>query len=136
MSVIRDPETYEQYEHVILAHGVRVISELGYFDYIRNDLPKDEYLGEQVKNQLLYYPTVTRESFPNQGRLTDLLDSGKLTSDLGLPPLNPEFDRVMICGNQGMLDELVVMLKARAFREGKSHEQGHYTIERAFVEKD
>ncbi len=135
MSMIRDPEVYEQYEHVILAHGVRVTSELGYSDYIRNELPEHEYLGELVKNQLRYYPTVTREPFENRGRLTDLLESGKLSSDVGMPPLDPEHDRVMICGNQGMLDELVAILEKRGFREGKSHEAGQYTIERAFVEK-
>src|SRR5450432_978659 len=135
MSMIRDPEIYEQYEHVILAHGVRVTSELGYADYIRNELPQHEYLGDLVKKQLLYYPTVTREPFENQGRLTDLIDSGKLTSDVDMPDLNPEHDRVMICGNPSMLDELVARLEARSFREGKSHEAGHYTIERAFVER-
>lgn len=135
MSLIRDPDVYEQYEHVILCHGVRVTSELGYADYIKNELPKHEYLGELIQSKLLYYPTVTREPFQNQGRLTDLLESGKLTRDLGLPDLNPEHDRVMICGNQSMLDELVQKLEARGFVEGKSHEAGHYTIERAFVEK-
>ncbi|HEX3852722.1 MAG TPA: ferredoxin--NADP reductase [Polyangiaceae bacterium] len=135
MSMIRDPETYEQYEHVILAHGVRTTSELGYADYIRHELPQHEYLGEQVQKQLLYYPTVTREAFENQGRLTDLIDTGKLTADVGMPELNPEHDRVMICGNPSMLDELVSRLEARGFREGKSHEAGHYTIERAFVER-
>src|SRR6516164_4589972 len=79
MSMIRDPEIYEQFEHVILAHGVRITSELGYSEYIKNDLPQHEYLGEQIKNQLLYYPTVTREPYANRGRLTDLLESGKLT---------------------------------------------------------
>ena len=136
MSMIRDPEIYEQYEHVILAHGVRVASELGYADYIKHDLPQHEYLGDVIKNQLIYYPTVTRETFERQGRLTHLLESGQLTADIGMPPLDPEHDRVMICGNQGMLDELVALLHARGFREGKSHEQGHYTIERAFVEKE
>ena len=136
MSMIRDPEIYEQYEHVILAHGVRITSELGYFDYIKHELPEHEYLGDLVKNQLIYYPTVTREPFHNRGRLTDLLQSGKLAQDVGMPALDPEHDRVMICGNQGMLDELVAILKARGFHEGSSHEQGQYTIERAFVEKD
>lgn len=135
MSLIRDPEVYEQYEHVVLAHGVRVVSELGYLNYIRNELPQHEYLGEQVKNQLLYYPTVTREAFERQGRVTDLLDNGTMSAELGLPALSPEHDRVMICGNQSMLNELVEILERRGFKEGSGHEQGHYTIERAFVEK-
>jgi ferredoxin--NADP+ reductase len=135
MSMIRDPDVYEQFEHVVLAHGVRVASELGYSDYIRHELPQHEYIGEQVRNQLRYYPTVTREQFENQGRLTELLDTGKLCADVGLPDLNPEHDRVMICGNPSMLGELVSWLEARGFREGKSHEAAHYTLERAFVER-
>jgi ferredoxin--NADP+ reductase len=135
MSMIRDPDVYEQFEHVVLAHGVRVTSELGYSDYIRHELPQHEYIGEQVRNQLRYYPTVTREQFENQGRLTELLDTGKLCADVGLPDLNPEHDRVMICGNPRMLGELVSWLEGRGFREGKSHEAAHYTIERAFVER-
>src|SRR5688572_30715416 len=78
MSIVRDPETYEAYEHVVLAHGVRTVDELGYSDYIQNELPQHEYLGEQVREQLHYYPTVTREAFTNQGRLTDLLRTGKM----------------------------------------------------------
>jgi ferredoxin--NADP+ reductase len=135
MSMIRDPDVYEQFEHVVLAHGVRVASELGYSDYIRHELPQHEYIGEQVRNQLRYYPTVTREQFENQGRLTELLDTGKLCADVGLPDLSPEHDRVMICGNPSMLGELVSWLEARGFREGKSHEAAHYTIERAFVQR-
>jgi ferredoxin--NADP+ reductase len=135
MSIIRDPETYDAFEHVVLAHGVRNTSELGYADYIREELPRHEYIGEQVKEQLRYYPTVTREAFENQGRLTELLRSGKLCRDLELPELDPEHDRVMICGNPGMLDELVSELTLRSFREGSSHDAGHFTIERAFVER-
>ena len=135
MSIVRDPETYEAYEKVVLAHGVRFTDELGYADYIKHELPEHEYLGEQVKNQLLYYPTVTRESFENQGRLTDLLRTGQLCKDLGLPDLDPTHDRVMICGNPSMLDELVKELEARRFVEGSTHEPGDYTIERAFVER-
>ena len=135
MSMIRDPDVYEQFEHVVLAHGVRYQSELGYSEYIRHELPQHEYIGEQVKNQLRYYPTVTREPFEHQGRVTELLQSGKLCSDLGLPDLDAAHDRVMICGNPGMLSDLVQLLESRGFREGSSHEQGHYTIERAFVEK-
>jgi ferredoxin--NADP+ reductase len=135
MSMIRDPDVYEQFEHVILVHGVRYQSELGYSEYIRHELPQHEYLGEQVQKQLRYYPTVTREAFQNQGRITDLLRTGKLCEDLGLPGLDPDADRVMICGNPSMLNELVQELAGRGFREGSSHEPGEYVIERAFVEK-
>jgi ferredoxin/flavodoxin---NADP+ reductase len=135
MSIIRDPETYERYEHVVLVHGVRYKKDLGYSDYIKNELPQHEYLGELVQNQLRYYPLVTREEFENRGRITDALESGKLCADVGLPPLDPEHDRVMICGSTAMLNDLVGILEKRNFREGSSHDAGHYTIERAFVEK-
>src|SRR3990167_5011714 len=89
LSVVRDPATYEKFEKVVLVHGVREVAELAYMDFITLDLPKDEYLGEFVSAQLLYYPSVTREPFKNRGRATDLLASGKLEADLGLPKLDP-----------------------------------------------
>jgi ferredoxin--NADP+ reductase len=135
MSIIRDPETYEQFEHVTIAHGVRFASELGYAEYIRNELPRHEAIGEMVQKQLHYYPTVTRESFENQGRITDLLENGKLCADLGLSDLDPETDRVMICGSPSMLGDLVTLLEDRGFREGSTHAPAAYTIERAFVER-
>jgi ferredoxin/flavodoxin---NADP+ reductase len=135
MSLIRDPEAYDRFEHVIVAHGVRHVSDLGYRSYIENELPAHELVGDQVKQQLRYYPTVTREPFRNQGRLTELMDSGKLPADLGLPDLDPQHDRVMICGSPSMLADTVALLRARGFHEGSSDGQGHYVIERAFVEK-
>jgi ferredoxin--NADP+ reductase len=135
MSIIRDPETYERYEQVVIAHGVRRISDLGYRDYIERELPQHELVGEQVSRQLLYYPTVTREAFRNQGRLNDLVDNGKIFSDLGLPALNPEHDRVMLCGSPRMLKDMVALLEARGLEEGSSDGRGQYVIERAFVEK-
>jgi ferredoxin/flavodoxin---NADP+ reductase len=116
-------------------HGVRQISDLGYSEYIKNELPKHEFIGEQVRTQLHYYPTVTREPFEHQGRVTELLESGKLCSDLGLPLLAPEHDRALVCGGPSMLADLVELLERRGFREGSSHDPQHYTIERAFVEK-
>jgi ferredoxin--NADP+ reductase len=135
MSIIRDPDTYEQFEHITIAHGVRFAKELGYADYIKDELPHHEYLGEQVKTQLHYYPTVTREPFENSGRITDLLETGKLCDDLGLSALDPEGDRVMICGSPSMLGDLVELLERRGFREGSSHDPAEFTIERAFVER-
>lgn len=135
MSIVRDLETYERFEHVVLVHGVRHAADLGYHDYIQNELPEHEYLGEQIKQQLLYYPLVTREPFRNQGRITDAIKSGKLCADLGLPDLDPTHDRVMICGSPAMLNDSVTELEARGFNEGASHEAGEYTIERAFVER-
>ena len=86
---MRDPETYERFEKVILVHGVREVKELAYHDYLSEELPKHEFLGEMVSAQMLYYPTVTREPYKNQGRVTDLLTSNKLTQDLGLPNIDP-----------------------------------------------
>jgi ferredoxin/flavodoxin---NADP+ reductase len=135
LSIIRDPETYERFEHVVLVHGVRHVNDLAYQDYIQKELPAHEFIGEQVSKQLHYYPTVTREPFVHQGRLTDLIKSGKLCADLGLPQLNPDEDRALACGGPRMLEDVVQMLEEMGFKEGSSHEPAHYTIERAFVEK-
>ena len=136
MSIIRDPDTYERFEKVVLVHGVRIGSELAYATFIDQELPHHDYLGEQVRDKLIYYPTVTREAFRNQGRLTTLIENGKLTSDIGLPALNPETDRAMICGGPAMLKDLRVVLDAQGFAVSKGIGQaGHYVIERAFVEK-
>ncbi len=135
MSIIRDPETYDRFEHVVIVHGVRSVSDLGYKDYIESELRDHELVGEQVRKQLLYYPTVTREPFRNQGRVTDLIQSGKLFGDLGMPALDPEHDRVMICGSPWVLKDLVAILDARGFEEGSSDGHGQYVIERAFVER-
>jgi ferredoxin--NADP+ reductase len=135
LSIIRDPETYHRFERVVLAHGVRRVSDLGYRSTLEHELGGHELVGAEASAQLLYYPTVTREPFRNQGRITDLVESGKLFADLGLPPLDPEHDRVMICGSPAMLKDLVALLAARGFDEGSSDSRGQYVIERAFVEK-
>ena len=135
MSIIRDPATYEQFEQVVLVHGVRQVNELAYHDYITQDLPAHEFLGEMVTEQLRYYPTVTREPYRNMGRVTDLLESGKLTADMNLPALNPAEDRVMICGSPGMLKDLKQMLETRGFSEGNTSRPGDFVIERAFAEQ-
>lgn len=135
ISIIKDPDTYERYEHVVLVHGCRTIPELGYGEMVVENLRKDEFFGELVADKLLYYPTVTREPFRNTGRITNLLQSGKLEADLGLPRLNKETDRVMLCGSPAMLDDLHKFLQSQDFDEGNHHEPGHYVIEKAFVEK-
>ncbi|MES1204625.1 MAG: ferredoxin--NADP reductase, partial [Pseudomonadota bacterium] len=118
-----------------LVHGVRQATDLGYKDYIETELPHHELVGEEVQRQLLYYPTVTREPFRNQGRITALIENGKLCADLGLPALDPEHDRVMICGSPTVLKDIVTLLDARGFNEGSSDGQGEYVVERAFVER-
>ncbi|RTL99278.1 ferredoxin--NADP reductase [Ancylobacter rudongensis] len=135
MSLIKDPETYEAYEKVILVHGVRTVGELAYQDFIENELPDNEFFGELVREKLVYYPTVTREPYRNQGRITDLITSGKLFTDLGLPPLDKEDDRVMLCGSPQLLDDMRVILKEKGFEEGSTTEPGDFVIEKAFVEK-
>ncbi|HEX5392219.1 MAG TPA: ferredoxin--NADP reductase [Rhodocyclaceae bacterium] len=136
MSVIQDPEAYERFEKIVLIHGVRTVSELAYSDYIENQLPKNEFFGEEVQQKLIYYPTVTREPFRNQGRLTDLIESGKLFADIGLPPLDAAVDRVMICGSPAMLEDSCTLLDRRGFVVSpRIGTPGDYVIERAFVEK-
>ena len=135
LSVARDPQTYERFEKVIVVHGVREVKELAYYDYLRDELPEHEFLGEMISQQMLYYPTVTREPFVNQGRITTLLETGKLQADLGLPPFSPDHDRVMICGSPGLLKDLKVILEGRGFVEGSTTTPGDYVIERAFVEQ-
>ncbi|MCL2657909.1 MAG: ferredoxin--NADP reductase [Betaproteobacteria bacterium] len=136
MSIIRDFETYEKFEKVILLHGVRTVSELAYHDYITKELPQHEYLGEMIANQLIYYPTVTREPYRNRGRITDLVESGKLFEDIGMPPFDPAVDRGMICGSSAMLKDTCDLLDRRGFKISKrTGEAGDYVIERAFVDK-
>ncbi|MDQ0504884.1 ferredoxin--NADP reductase [Xanthobacter agilis] len=135
LSVTKDPDAYERFEKIILIHGTRTVAELAYEDFFTKDLPNDEYIGAEVKQKLIYYPTVTREPFRNQGRLTDLMSSGKLFSDIGMPMMSPEEDRMMLCGSPAMLKDTVALLEARGFKEGSQSEPGHYVIEKAFVER-
>lgn len=136
ISLIQDPDAYEKFEKIILVHGVRKINDLAYRKFITEDLLNNEFLGEDVRKKLIYYPTVTREDFFNQGRLTDLLENGKLLADIGLPPLNPETDRAMLCGSPGMLDDTCVILDKNGFTVSpRIGIAGDYVIERAFVEK-
>ena len=136
MSIVRDPETYERFDKVVLVHGVREVSELAYADYLQTDLPGNDFFGEMVRERLIYYPTVTREPFRNRGRITELIESDKLTTDIGLPPLSPANDRAMLCGSPAMLADTRALLDARGFKISPSiGVPGDYLIERAFVEK-
>lgn len=136
MSIIQDPDTYARFNKVILVHGVRIVSEFAYTDFIMQELPQNEFIGELVREKLIYYPTATREPFKYQGRLTDLITSGKLADDIGLPPLDPACDRAMICGSPAMLKDTCELLDARGFVISPAQgEPGDYVIERAFVEK-
>lgn len=135
LSIIKDPETYDRFERVVLIHGCRHVEELAYGETITLDLPRHEFLGECIAAQLVYYPTVTREPFRNRGRITDLIASGKLFEDLGLPPLSVEDDRLMMCGSPAMIADTRALLDASGLSEGSHTEAGHYVVERAFVER-
>jgi ferredoxin--NADP+ reductase len=141
LSVVKDPETYERFERVVIAHGVRGAGDLAYRDYILNELPRQEFLGEQIAGKLLYYPAVSREPFAwdgrdHRGRLTELLDSGRMAADLGLEPLDPARDRAMICGSPQMLADFRAILDRRGFVAApRIGTPGDYVFERAFVEK-
>ena len=134
MSIIKDPDTYERFERVVLIHGCRQVSELAYGERITS-LPSDELLSESIGDKLIYYPTVTREPFRNRGRITDLITSGKLFTDIGLPEIDKAHDRVMLCGSPQMLADVRSLLDADGFVEGNHGEPGDYVIEKAFVEK-
>ncbi|MFZ2308362.1 MAG: ferredoxin--NADP reductase [Rhodoferax sp.] len=135
MSVVRDPDTYDKFDKVILVHGVRLVAELAYHDYLTQELPRHEFLGEIVKAKMLYYPTVTREAYQHQGRITTLIESGQLQQDLGLSELDPAQDRAMLCGGPPLLRDLRAILEKRGFVEGSTSKPGSYVVERAFVEQ-
>lgn len=134
-SIIRDPEIYDRFERIVLVHGCREVAELAYGEELVTRLQQDELLGELVGPKLLYYPTATREAFRNVGRITTLLQTGKLQGDLGLEPMNRASDRMMLCGSTGFLADMVALLEGAGFREGSSARPGEYVIEKAFVEK-
>ncbi len=135
MSIIRDLETYEKFDNVVLIHGCRQIAELAYGEKITQALPRDEYLGELIRDKLIYYPTVTREPFHNRGRVTDLITSGQLFRDIGMPAFDAEEDRAMLCGSPQMLDDMKTILLDQGFTEGSNAKLGSFVIEKAFVEK-
>jgi len=134
LSIVKDPETYERFERVVIVHGVRWAADLAYSDIIENALPNDELIGEFIRGKLTYYPTVTREPFRNNGRISLLMSNGKLFADVSLPPMRPEDDRFMLCGSPTMLADLRAILKEKHFVEGNHGAPGHYVIEKAFVE--
>lgn len=134
LSVVRDPEVYERYEKVILVHGCRHVRDLAYRDHLAEKLPADEILGDLVREKLIYYPTVTREPFKYRGRISHLLENGKLASDVGLPPISKENDRFMLCGSMHMLSDLRVILEGAGLTEGSTTTPGEFVVEKAFVD--
>lgn len=135
LSVIKDPETYERFEKVVLLHGCRHVKELAYGELITEKLPQDEMIGDMVRAQLIYYPTVTRDPFRNRGRITDLITSGKLFEDISLPQLDAAKDRVMMCGSPALLLDTKKLLEDRGFVEGNHGEPADFVVEKAFAER-
>jgi ferredoxin--NADP+ reductase len=133
MSLIREPEVYDRYDRVVLCHTVRQVAELAYRDLITRELPQHEFLGEILRDKLVYYPSVTREPFPTQGRITTLIESGRVFADLGLPPLDPARDRAMLCGSEAMNADCKRLLEGLGFTEGSNAAPGTYVLEKAFV---
>ncbi len=134
-ALIKDPDVYERYEHVVLVHGCRQVSELAYGERLVAKLAEDELFGELMKDKFTCYPTVTREPFRNRGRITDLIASSQLFNDIGQGPLSIETDRIMLCGSLSMLEDLKIMFEERDFIEGSGSKPGHFVIEKAFVER-
>lgn len=133
LSLARDPEVYERFETVVVTHTVREVADLNYADLF-DELPRDEILGELIDGKLKYYPTVTRGEFRTKGRITDLIASGQLFADLGLPPFNPAEDRVMLCGGPSVLADLKQQLIDLGYQEGSIAQPGDFVLEKAFVE--
>ena len=132
-SLMRDPETYEKYDQVIMMHTCREVEELEYGRQLVENLKTDELIGEMVEGKLLYYPTTTREISPQMGRITDNLTSGKVFADLGLPPINPLEDRAMVCGSLAFNVDVKAVLEGFGLREGANSEPLEYVVEKAFV---
>ena len=134
LSLARDPEVYDRFDEVIVTHTVREVADLNYRDLLEHELAQDEILGELIGPKLKYYPTVTREPFRTEGRITDLIASGKLFADLGTPPFDPAEDRVMLCGGPSVLVDLKQQLIDRGYVEGSIAQPGDFVLEKAFVE--
>ena len=134
MSIVRDPETYEKFEKIILTHTVRTSKELAYKDLLTN-LNNDEIYSEVTKNNFIYFNTVTREKWDNEGRITDWIKENKLWKKVGVESFKPEIDRVMICGSEEMTFDLKKIFEKLGSKEGSTKVQGGFVIEKAFAEK-
>ncbi len=134
MSIIRDPETYEKFNNVILTHTVREVKELAYKDFLEN-LNYDELYSEVTKGNFLYFNSVTREDFERTGRITTWIDDNKLTNYLNIENFDPKLDRVMICGSEDMTFDLKKLFEKKGSSEGSTQIQGGFVIEKAFAEK-
>lgn len=133
VSLIRDPETYEKFENVVLTHTCRTVAELRYGCDIVESLKDDPLIGEFVDGKLFHHTSVTQEEYPRTGRITTRIENGQLFEELDKAPLRPDTDRVMICGSTGMLKDISALVEARGFVEGSNAAPADYVIEKAFV---
>lgn len=133
-SLLREPETYEKFESVIFTHTCRAVADLAYSAHLVDSLKDDPLVGDAAAARVRYYSSVTREDFVRTGRITDLIRSGKLFSDLGLNGFNPKDDRVMICGSMGMIAETKTVVEKAGLQEGSNAAPGDYVVEKAFAE--
>jgi ferredoxin/flavodoxin---NADP+ reductase len=132
-SLMREPETYEKYDQVIMMHTCREVAELEYGRQLVESLKDDPLIGELVGDKLLYYPTTTREPFHHMGRVTDNLTSGKVFTDLGLPPMNRDEDRAMVCGSLAFNIDVKKILEDFGLTEGANSDPQQFVVEKAFV---
>lgn len=132
-SLVRDPDTYEKFEEVILTHTCRDHAELRYGEELFDQAANDPLIGEVAAGRLTHYATTTREISPRMGRITRLIENGKLCADLDLPPLDPATDRVMICGSMAMLKDVKELVESLGFTEGSLSNPAEFVVERAFV---
>jgi ferredoxin/flavodoxin---NADP+ reductase len=132
-SLIRDPETYDKFEEVILTQTCRTVDELAYAKQLVEETQNDPLIGELAKERLKLFTSVTREDYPVQGRITTLIENGELFKHLGLPPLDPAIDRGMICGSMAMLKDTKALLEAKGLNEGANNKPAEFVVERAFV---
>jgi len=137
-SLLRDPQTYEDYDEVMITHTCREVGELTYgaklIEDIRSDEMLDELIGAENLAKLRYYPTTTRENSPKMGRITDLMRSGKVYSDLGVPHISPETDRAMICGNMDFNLDIKALLEGYGLEEGANSKPAQFVVEKAFLD--
>ena len=132
-SIIRDPETYERYDEVILTHTCRQKAELSYGLRLVESLKDDPLVGEMIGDKLLHVTSLTREDYPLKGRITTLIKSGELFENAGTPKLNPAEDRVMICGSKDMIDDTAALVETFGLTEGSNSKPAEFVVEKSFV---
>ncbi|RKQ69533.1 ferredoxin--NADP+ reductase [Litorimonas taeanensis] len=132
-SLIRDPETYERYDEVILTHTCREAAELNYGLELVQSLKDDPLVGEMIDGKLKHITSLTREDHPLKGRITTLIENGKLFDEAGVPPLNPAEDRVMICGSKDMIDDTAKLVETFGLKEGSNSQPQEFVVEKSFV---